>query len=176
MCVIADSWQDPSSSAFCDDDDDEYDDEHGEMFHDMGPYYGGGGGGGVGGESGDDELDEDGGEGGEGGGAHGAGHGGDSGLEDMEFGSELSSGALSELAHGDALDGEGGDGMEGEDDEIDDGYFDCDCDDEDLAPFGDGEEEDAEDEKLWRIGYDEDMDAGLPEEGQRLGIMDETNA
>jgi hypothetical protein len=85
---------------------------------------------------------------------------------DQEVFDELSSGALSELEG--RMDDENGmqidDDEEDEDRDDDDDDENDDFEDEDLIPLGALNEEEAEnDEKNWKLGYDEDLDAGVQE-------------
>ncbi len=148
---------DPSASGFCDDDDDEYQDERGGLLR----HY-------------DDGLLESGEEdeaeallaGGEGGGLL-LGEDSD-GPELMEYGSDS---ALSDLGGAPLLlaAGEGGEEDEEEEGGEEDSAGGARWEDEEDAPFAEGEEED---EKLWRIGYDEDLDVGLlPQDSMTASMM-----
>ena len=163
---------DPSTSNFGDEDEEEdglYEDQHGESMFRLGggPVGVGVGGVGVGGvgallaygsgsdiddEEGDEMLlgdeDADGGDGGE-------------DFLDREVLEDLSSAALEELEG--RMPNDDGEDMDLDDDEEEDDEDDEDnvfeeFEDEDLIPLGA-----EDDEKNWKLGYDEDLDAGLPE-------------
>jgi hypothetical protein len=167
---------DPSTSNFGDDDEEEdglYEDQHGETLFRIGGGGGGGGGAGGGGvmafSSDGSELDgqeqddmligeEEG----------ALGENGDdlNAFLGQEAFDELSSAALSELeGRMHPVDGDDGGDMDLDDDEEEDNDGD-DFEDEDLIPLGGPEDELAEaedDEKNWKLAYDDDLDVGLPE-------------